>query len=169
MQFVIGVVTHTPVWVFALFAYLVWQGIRSMQPRAQPIWRLLIVPSIFIVWGLSRIGFRQDDGWWPLLAWLIGALLLAPLAFFTGPRLLSIDRSKGLVTRAGGPIPLIRNMTVFALQYAVAVMAALHLDSHSAGAIIGRAVSGATAGYFVGWAVALLRQYRDAGKTASES
>jgi uncharacterized protein DUF6622 len=169
MQFVIGVLTHTPVWVFVLFAYLVWQGIRSMQPRTQSIWRLLIVPAIFIVWGLSRIGFRQDGGAWPLLAWLIGALLLAPLAFFTGPRLLAIDRSKGLVTRAGGPIPLIRNMTVFALQYAVAVLAALHLDSHSAGAIIGRAVSGATAGYFVGWAVALLRQYRNAGKTASGS
>jgi hypothetical protein len=27
-------------------------------------------------------------------------------------------------------------------------------------------VSGATAGYFIGWAVALLRRYRDAGETA---
>jgi hypothetical protein len=167
MQFVLGILTHTPLWVFALFAYLVWQGIMSMQPRTQPIWRLLIVPSIFIVWGLSRIGFRQDGG--ALLAWLIGALLLAPLAFFTGPRLLAIDRSNGLVTRAGGPIPLIRNMTVFVLQYTVAVVAALHLDNHSAGAIVGRAVSGATAGYFVGWAVALLRRYRNAGESPSES
>jgi hypothetical protein len=166
MQFVIGVFTHTPIWVFALFAYLVWQGINAMRPRTQPIWRLLIVPSIFIIWGLSRIGFRQDAGMGPLLAWLIGALLLAPLAFFTGPKLLAIDRSKGLVTRAGGPMPLIRNVTVFALQYTVAVMTALHLDSHSAGAIAGRAVSGATAGYFIGWAVALLRRYRDAGETA---
>jgi hypothetical protein len=85
MQFVIGVFTHTPIWVFALFAYLVWQGINAMRPRTQPIWRLLIVPSIFILWGLSRIGFRQDAGMGPLLAWLIGALLLAPLAFSRVP------------------------------------------------------------------------------------
>ena len=57
---------------------------------------------------------------------------MAPLAFLTGPRLLAVDRGKGLVTRAGSALPLIRNVTVFALQYGVAVMAALQLDGHAA-------------------------------------
>lgn len=162
MQVAWGILIHTPWWVFLLFAYLVWQGVRALQPRTQALPRLLIVPAIFIVWGLSRIGLRHDDNAWPLLAWLIGAMLLAPLAFFTGPRLLAVDRSKGLVTRAGSAVPLIRNMAVFAVQYAVAVAAAMHLDAHSTGAIVGRALSGATAGYFVGWALALLRRYRNA-------
>ena len=43
MQFAIGVLTHTPPWVFALLAYLVWQGIKAMQPRTISIWRALIV------------------------------------------------------------------------------------------------------------------------------
>jgi hypothetical protein len=51
---------------------------------------------------------------------------------------------------------------MFLLQYAIAVAAALHLDSHIAVAIIGRAISGATAGYFAGRTVSLLRSYRNA-------
>jgi hypothetical protein len=166
MPYVLGILTHTPPWVFLLFAYLVWQGIRALQPRTQSIWRLMIVPLIFIVWGLSRIGLRHDNGW-PLLAWLTAAIVMAPLAFLTGPRLLAVDRSKGLVTRAGSALPLIRNVTVFALQYGVAVMAALQLDGHAVVAIVGRAVSGATAGYFLGWAVALLRRYWSAGENSA--
>jgi hypothetical protein len=166
MPYVFGVLTHTPPWVFLLFAYLVWQGIRALQPRTQSIWRLMIVPLIFIVWGLSRIGLRHDNQW-PLLAWLAAAAVMAPLAFLTGPRLLAVDRGKGLVTRAGSALPLIRNVTVFALQYGVAVIAALQLDGHSAVSIVGRAISGATAGYFLGWAVALLRSYWSAGENSA--
>jgi hypothetical protein len=43
-------------------------------------------------------------------------------------------------------------------------MAAMHLDAHIAGAVISRAISGATAGYFAGRTVSLLRSYRNAKK-----
>jgi hypothetical protein len=161
MPYVLGILNRTPPWVFLLFAYLAWQGIKALRPRTQSIWRLLIVPLIFIVWGLSRIGMRHDNAW-PPLVWVTAAVLMAPLAFLTGPRLLAVDRSRGLVSRAGSIVPLVRNMAVFGLQYAVAVMGALRLDGYAAGAIVGRAVSGATAGYFLGWAVALLRRYWNA-------
>ena len=55
--------------------------------------------------------------------------------------------------------PLIRNVSVFALQYVVAILAAMHADDHAIGAIVGRAISGATSGYFIGSAIALLREY----------
>jgi hypothetical protein len=162
MQTVKVTLANTPIWVFPLLAYLVWQGYQSLQPRTQPIWRLLIVPLVFFLMGLSRLVLARNDGWEPLLTWFVAALLFASLALVRGPRLLAIDRKNGQVTRPGSPIPLIRNITVFALQYAVAVAAARHLDSHVAVAMIGRAVSGATAGYFAGWTVSLLRTYRAA-------
>jgi hypothetical protein len=37
----------------------------------------------------------------------------------------------------------------------------MKLEPHAAVAIIGHAVSGASAGYFSGWAAALLRRYRN--------
>jgi len=48
-------------------------------------------------------------------------------------------------------------------------VAALHLDSRSAVAIVGRAVPGSSVGFFVGWAVALLRRYCNAGEAPPES
>jgi hypothetical protein len=55
------------------------------------------------------------------------------------------SKATGEVTRPGSADPLISNITAFSLQYAVA--------------IIGHAVSGTSAGYFSGWAAALLRGY----------
>jgi len=44
MTFAYQILIHTPPWVWILLAYLVWQGIKAMQPRTVPIWRALIVP-----------------------------------------------------------------------------------------------------------------------------
>ena len=158
MQFAFGVLTHTPPWVFALLAYLVWQGIKAMQSRTMPIWRALIVPAVFIVWGVSRIGLGHQDSVWPLIAWIAAALALMPVGLLS-PRSFEVDHTSGEIIRPGSVFPLIRNMIVFALQYTVAVIAAIDPDGRTAAAVTGRAISGATAGYFVGWTIALLRQY----------
>jgi hypothetical protein len=162
MQTAIGILTHTPIWVFALFAYLVWQGSKSQRPRTQPLWRMLIVPLMFFLMGLSRLVLARNNGWELLVAWFVAALLFASLALYRGSGWLVIDRKNGLVTRPGSSMPLLRNITVFLLQYAIAVSAAVHLDDHIAAAVIGRAISGATAGYFAGRTVSLLRSYWNA-------
>lgn len=66
MTFAWQILIHTPVWVWMLLAFLLWQGIQAMRPRRTPIWRALIVPVVFIVWGVSRIGFvsRTVRGRW---------------------------------------------------------------------------------------------------------
>jgi hypothetical protein len=163
MQVAIRILTNTPVWVFPLLAYLIWQGWQSRRPRTRPIWRMLIVPLVFLLMGLSRLVMARDNGLEPLLAWFVAALLFAALALSRGPQLLAVDRQNGTVTRPGSSIPLVRNTTIFAPQYAVAVATAMKLQPHAAVAIIGHAVSGASAGYFSGWAVALLRRYRNFG------
>jgi hypothetical protein len=162
------ILTNTPLWVFALLAYLIWQGSQSLRPRTRPIWRMLIVPLVFFLMGVSRLVTARDGGIEPLLAWLVAAVLFALLALSRKPKLLVVDRKSGTVTRPGSAAPLARNITVFVLQYAVAVATAMKLEPHAAVAIIGHAVSGASAGYFSGFAVALLRRYRnfDAGENS---
>ena len=159
MQIAVRIVANTPVWVFALLAYLIWQGWQSLRPQTQPVWRVLIVPSVFLLVGLSRLVTASDNGLAPLLAWFAAALSFASLALYHGPRLLAVDRKTGRVTRPGSTAPLLRNITVFTLQYAVAVATAMKLEPHAAVAIIGHAVSGASAGYFSCWAAVLLRRY----------
>ena len=158
MQFFIGVLTHTPPWVFALLAYLVWQGIKAMQPRTTSIWRALIVPVVSIILGLSRIGLGHQDNVAPLIGWIVAALVLLPVGLLT-PRPFEVDHLSGQIIRPGSVFPLVRNLIVFSLQYTVAVIAAVDPDGRTAAAITGRAISGATAGYFIGSTIALLREY----------
>jgi hypothetical protein len=151
---------NTPTWVFALLGFLIWRGLQGLRAKTQPFWRLLIVPLIFLVMGLSRLAMARD-GVEPLLAWLAAAVVLFAVALFRHPRLVVVDRSSALVTLPGSAIPLIRNITVFLLQYGVAVASAMKLQPELAVAILGHAVSGASAGYFSGWIAALWRCYRD--------
>ena len=158
MDLIFGIIIHTPLWVWFLLAYLVWQGIKAMQPRTITIWRAMIVPVIFICWGLSRIGANQQATIWPLVAWAVAALVLLPVGILT-PQPFEVDHTTRLVSRQGSVFPLVRNVVVFALQYAVAVLVTMHAHDRAIGAIVGRAISGATAGYFIGTAITLLSQY----------
>ena len=169
MKFAYGILIHTPPWVFALLVYLTWQGWQARRPRTQPVWRLLIVPLVFFLMGLSRLILARGNGLEPVLGWCAAAILFAALGLSIRPQLLAVNRQKGEVTRPGSVMPLVRNITVFSLQYAVAVATAMKLEPHAAVAIIGHAVSGSTAGYFSGWTAALLRRYRnfDSGENAS--
>src|SRR3954454_12923368 len=159
MTYAYQILAHTPLWVFALLAYLIWQGIKAMQPRMTPIWRALIVPVVFIVWGISRIGFGHEDGAWPLVAWIAAASALLPLGVLT-PRPFEVDHATGQIIRPGSVFALIRNLAVFLLQYAVGVISAIDASDRALAIIVGRVLSGATAGYFIGSTVALLVAYR---------
>jgi hypothetical protein len=167
MKFALGIVTHTPLWVWALLAYLVWQGIKAMQPRTTTIWRALIVPAIFNFWGLSRVGYGQQGNAGPLIAWIAAALMLLPPGVLT-PRPFELDHATGQIIRPGSTFPLVRNLIVFGLQYTVAVISAIHVDDRATAAIVGRAISGATAGYFLGSTIALLREYRRKQRKSAE-
>lgn len=169
MQFAFQVLFHTPTWVFILFAYLIWQGIQSLASRSMPVWRVLIVPVVFLLMGLAVLLEGHVAGPWPFVAWLTGAVLLLPLGLATGPRLLGIDPASGHVFRAGSPRPLIRNVLLFALQYSVATYGALHPHDQDQLSLFSRSISGATAGYFIGWAISFRCSYRAASTPSAEA
>ena len=154
-----AILTNTPPWVFALLALLIWQGCLALRPRSQPLARMLIVPAVFFLMGLSRLalGGRSID---LVLVWVASAAVFATLALYTGPRSVTVDGATGRILRPGSVMPLVRNLAVFALQYAVAVVTAMKLSASWEVAMAGQAVSGACSGYFLGWTIALLRSYR---------
>lgn len=159
MQIVIAILVNTPPWVFALLALLIWQGCTALRPSSQPLPRMLILPAVFFLMGVSRLalGGKSID---LLLVWIASAAVFAALALYTGPRSVRVDGETGRILRPGSVVPLVRNLTVFVLQYAVAVMTAMKLEAHWNVATVAQAVSGACAGYFLGWTIALLRSYR---------
>ena len=81
MQTAFRILANTPIWVFVLLAYLVWQGLQALRTRTQAVWRMLIVPLVFFLMGLSRLVLAHDNAIAPLLAWLVALLLFgAPRA-----------------------------------------------------------------------------------------
>jgi hypothetical protein len=153
------ILAHTPTWVFLVLAYLLWQGIQSLRQRTLPLWRVLVVPALFIASGVSRIVESDSGGIGALLPWAGALVVFMPLAFITGPHLLAVDRRSGEVTRPGSPVPLVRNVSVFILQFAAAIMTRGGMGGSHEAALASHVISGATAGYFIGWVIVALRHY----------
>lgn len=100
-----------------------------------------------------------------MAAWLGGLGAFVPLGLVSGPRIVGVDRQTGCAMRAGSPVPLLRNLLVFASQYAIAV-ALLHPQAQANLTVVGHVVSGSCVGYFLGWTLALWRRYRAARDVA---
>ena len=97
-----------------------------------------------------------------LLVWPGGLILGAAPGLATGPTLLGVDRTRHEVELPASGWPLARNLIIFFAHYALIVAAAILTAQKAMLLQADVAVSGASAGYFIGWAVVLLRRYRAA-------
>ena len=70
---VAAILSGTPVWVWALFAYLLFRGITALRAREMTPARMLVLPVIFLVWALAGMFFELAA--WPvaLAAFVVGA------------------------------------------------------------------------------------------------
>ncbi|MEK9970669.1 MAG: DUF6622 family protein [Ferrovibrio sp.] len=166
LAYAAGIAGNTPLWVWALFALLVWLGSLGLKRRCMPLRRIAIVPAVFILWGLSGLAARPFDAGTIAILWLGGLAAGLALGAITGPRPLSVDRDNRTVELPGSAWPLARNLIIFLAHYVLTVTAAI-LTAQAAGLMQADiAVSGASAGYFIGWSIALLRRYRAAPAAA---
>ena len=120
------------------------------------------MPVLFIAWGLLTLVQRAQTTPGLALVWLVAAAAGAALAWalpaFEAPM---PDRATGLVRVRGTAFPLVRNLVLFAAKYALtAAMAVTHGPAATL-ALADTAVSGLSAGYFLGWIALLALAYRD--------
>ena len=174
MQALVLILRNTPLWVFAVFALLLWLGIVALRQRRVRLWRVLSTPLVFIVWGLVTLALGAAHN--PALAadWLLTALAGGVLAFGL-VRLpgLRVDRGQGWIHLPGSTLPLIRNMAIFLARYVLAVAIARAPELRPQLLWWDVAVSGISAGYFAGWLARLTLRMRqappqDAGAVAQE-
>jgi hypothetical protein len=165
MSSILNVLQHTPWWVFAVFALLTWLGAQALRPRDVPVWRLLITPAIFIGWGVTSLVIQSTSA--PILVadWSAAAVVGAAIAWTTS-RLdrIKIDRVQRQVSLPGSASTLIRNVLIFSAKYGLGAAAAMMPVWRSELALWDIAVSGASAGYFLGWLTRLALAYRQASE-----
>ena len=126
MSSILNVLQHTPWWVFAVFALLTWLGAQALRPRDVPVWRLLITPAIFILWGVASLVIQSTSA--PILVadWSAAAVVGAAIAWTTS-RLdrIKIDRVQRQVSLPGSTSTLIRNVLIFSAKYGLGAAAAM--------------------------------------------
>jgi hypothetical protein len=153
-----AIIAHTPGWVWMMFLFVGAMTLRATRARTASLQRLLVVPAVFIVWGIASLVNRPHFGLVMGLDWLSAAMLGALLAFgLGGPAVLAVDRERGLVQVAGSWVPLVRVTAICLAKYALGVSMALHPDLRAPLGFADTAVSGFSAGYFLLWGTLLYR------------
>lgn len=158
---ILDILRATPVWVFALFAYLLWMGLWRLRTRTRSVRSLWIAPALFIVWGLSGLLGRPGPLPLTLACWTAGAAIGAAIGRRIEPVPL-LDLASGTVRQASSAIPLLRNLAVFGAHYLLHVAAAFAPASAARLMSWDTVVSGLGAGYFIGWGLLLARAWRAA-------
>ncbi len=162
IDFISGILIHTPVWVYLILLFLISRGIKARKPATVALEKLAIIPAIFLLWDVyDLLVFRKLTLATGSL-WLVGLLSGAAMGFIL------IKRTA--VARAAAPRSIYRGadysalpfmMLAFAVKYVLGVMSAiapevLQRPGASAFAII---TGGLFAGVFVGKFVRYVRVY----------
>lgn len=152
-EFLIGIVTHTPVWVWVLFIFLLSRGLKARQPATVTLERLAIIPGIFLVWDIYDLVVYRDLTLVTVVLWVAGIVVGAALGYVL------IKRT--VVTRTDKPRTLFRQadytalpfmMLAFAVKYVLGVMNAISPQTLQQPAISALAIvsGGVFAGVFIG-------------------
>ncbi|WP_296224204.1 DUF6622 family protein [Ralstonia sp. UBA689] len=128
-----SIVSHTPVWVFVVFAGLIGIGLRQMQPRVVSRRRLIVLPLLIAAYSLYGVAMASHGSALALAVWLA-----AVCAAFLLTRLLppagAVAESAATVRVAGSWMPMVVILGLFCARYAYNVMLAIHPEvMHSSG------------------------------------
>lgn len=156
----------TPVWVYFVFAVLLWLGLRRLRTGTQSLARVWAVPAVFVAWGLyglyAHLGAASEN----LLLWIAGAAIGGVLGLCSlNPSTLAFDHRRRLLRQPGSALPLLRNLGIFGAHYALQAFAATHPQLRDSALGWDLIVSGFSAGYFIGWGTRLRAGQRRAPQT----
>ena len=122
------IISHTPVYVWALLAFLIYRGVLAASDREVSLRKLFIIPAVMLVMSLVSI---KGQGVLGAGVWLTGMLVTVLLIWTTDKGEISVDRAAGTVLQRGSWTPLVLMIAIFATKYTVAVMSAMHPELQS--------------------------------------
>lgn len=162
IDFISGILIHTPFWVYLILLFLISRGLKARKPATVALEKLAIIPAIFLLWDIYDLLVFRTLTLTTGSLWLVGLLSGAAMGYILSKRT--------VVTRVAAPRSIYREadysalpfmMLAFAVKYVLGVMSAIAPDvlqrpGVSAFAII---TGGLFAGVFVGKFVRYVRVY----------
>ncbi|MCL2898644.1 DUF6622 family protein [Brenneria tiliae] len=157
------IIRHTPSWVWIVLAYLLYAGMKARRPRQQSLSRLLVLPLVFLCWGVAALfhtlAMVEAAAGGFLLALIIGLGLGWRLGKNAGVYREEIRRFE----RAGSSVPLALMLLTFGLRFYFSMQLARfpELANSVLFCTLSGAAGGITAGIFCGISIRLLNQMRN--------
>ncbi len=122
------ILASTPIWVWALFIFLLTRGIAAFQDREMALNRLFILPVTFFIWTVYSVGHKTVFVWLSFMMMLAGAvtgIVLGWLIWRKKPRLIRKPHSS-LIICPGTSLSLLLMVASFMLKFSLAVWTAVH-------------------------------------------
>lgn len=118
MENFIEILLHTPWWVYVVFAYILYVGIKATKMRSVPVFQLFIAPSIFTILSLHTLVGRVTDHFWYIIPWGLAVGTGIAIGWIEMHRLnILVDRKKRLLKIQGSAFTLILFLLFFGSQY----------------------------------------------------
>ncbi len=159
--------THTPWWVYLVFAFVLVRAARYARPRVGRVDRLWIIPAIIGLFSLVTV-LRVGHGGFAALAWIAGAGIGVGVGWLSlaHARIGADHRNGRLTLPADWSFPPLL-ILFFALKYWVQYRIITNPGiEHHLGFALGEIAAGAfVAGTFAGKAWTLWRKYEAARDT----
>ncbi|WP_307720826.1 MULTISPECIES: DUF6622 family protein [unclassified Duganella] len=121
------IVSHTPTYVWALLAFLLYRGALASRDRELAMRALFVIPVVMIGLSLSSMNGHGALGSGVWAMWLLGVLPGVVVTWRLGSGVpIVVDRAAGTVRQRGSWLPLMLMIAIFCTKYAVAVTTAMH-------------------------------------------
>ena len=158
------IIMETPIYVWPLFCYLIFIGIKSRKTGVVPLKVLLITPVLFSIWSGYTIFSRYGMSLFVLSIWCFSTVVGIWLGCWMMSKFaMRFVKEKKLVELPGNWITLLSLLTIFSVRYSLGVTYALHPEwsgNQILFALEGIAVG--ISGIFIGRLLSVLQKYKRA-------
>ena len=168
---IVQILQRTPVWVWPLFAALLYLGYLQSKTRSVSKQRLFALPLAMVGLSLYSLFSTFSANGAGFAAWLAGGVLALLLNHvLKRPKGVRYICATGVFTLRGSWSPLALMMAIFATRYAVAVITAIDASLRAADAFVGCAglAYGFLSGLFLARALHAARAAKAAPLVAPE-
>ena len=156
------ILTNTPLYVWAILAFLIVRGVIALRTRDLAINKLFIIPVVMLALSLFDIAAKFGLGGIGFATWIATVgVTLALLVRYSAARIAPAAQAGHVVVR-GSVFPLALMMAIFITKYvtSVAVVVQPHLRDNTLFIVVVCALFGLFSGYFLGRLVRDLMAYR---------
>ena len=150
-------ITGTPLWVWGVFAYLVYVGFKSTRVRVVPISKLFIMPAI--LFGIKYKTFLSGD-MLLILCYFISLAMGVGIGFYLALQTkVAIHKSSKSIELPGEHSTCILLLSFFCLKYAFGYVQSTTPEVPVQYLMLETSISAIFSGYFLGRSLNYVRRF----------